>query len=266
MSDAGFTGAIPEVYDRCLGPTLFEPFAEALAARFRGFRGQILETAAGTGRVTRRLAEAAPEAAIVATDLNEPMLARAAGMVQAPNVKWRVADAQALPFDSHAFDAVVCQFGMMFFPDKAAGHAEARRVLRPGGRYVLSVWDALAHNDLSLALHEATTAHFADDPPQFVARTPFGWHDEAVLSAGLAEAGFGEIEVERVACETPAPSAREFALGMCTGSPLRTELEARVRPGELDGAVEAVCRAMTERFGEGPVRGRGRAVFVTARA
>ena len=127
MSDAGFTGAIPEVYDRCLGPTLFEPFAEALAARFRGFRGQILETAAGTGRVTRRLAEAAPEAAIVATDLNEPMLARAAGMVQAPNVKWRVADAQDLPFADDSFDAMVCQFGVMFYPDKAKGYAEARR-------------------------------------------------------------------------------------------------------------------------------------------
>ncbi|MDB5422846.1 MAG: SAM-dependent methyltransferase [Phenylobacterium sp.] len=263
--DRAFTGSIPEIYDRYMGPMLFEPYALDLARRFTGFAGALLETAAGTGRVTRALAQAlSPRAAITATDLNAPMLARAAQVVRAPNVTWREADAQALPFGDASFDAVVCQFGVMFFPDKAAGFSEARRVLKPGGRFVFSVWDSLEANDISRAVHEAVASLFPDNPPSFYARTPFGYHDEAQIRAALAKAGFGEVEVERVALPTRSGSAADAATALCTGTPLRAEIEAR-RPDGLEDVVRAVTPALAREFGQGAVVGRGQALVVSAR-
>jgi ubiquinone/menaquinone biosynthesis C-methylase UbiE len=224
----------------------------------------VLETAAGTGRVTRLLAGAlGPQAAITATDLNAPMIARAAELVRAGAVTWRQADAQALPFEARSFDAVACQFGVMFFPDKAAGFAEARRVLKPGGRFVFSVWDDLAANDFSQAAHDTLASMFPDDPPSFIARTPFGWHDQDRIRAALAQAGFTDVQVETVNLETPAASAGDFATGMCAGSPLRAELEARA-PRGLDAVVGQVRQALARRFGQGPIVGRGQALVVTA--
>jgi SAM-dependent methyltransferase len=263
-ADGAFTGSIPELYDRYLGPMLFEPYARDMAHRFAGFEGALLETAAGTGRVTRALAEeASPSAAITATDLNAPMLARASEDVRAPNVTWRRADAQALPFEDAGFDAVVCQFGVMFFPDKAAGYAEARRVLKPGGRFVFNVWDGIVANDLSRIVHEAMAAQFPDDPPGFVARVPFGYHDEDHIRGALAEAGFGAVRVEHVALPTRAPCAADAATGLCLGTPLRGELEARCPEG-LDATVTATARALSEAFGSGPIVAQGQALVVTA--
>lgn len=260
--DAVFSGSIPEVYDSRLGPVLFEPYALDIAERFRGFAGAILETAAGTGRVTRALAAAAPQARIVATDLNAPMIAKAAERVGSDAVVWRQADAQALPFGDAAFDAVVCQFGVMFFPDKAAGFAEARCVLRPGGRFVFSVWDELALNPVSLAVHEAVGEIFPDDPPAFIARAPFGYHDEARIRAALEAVGFSAIAVERVAKESNTPVAG-LAEGMCLGSPLRGEIEAR-RPGAVQAVAEAVSARLVERYGPGEVGSPMQALVVTA--
>jgi SAM-dependent methyltransferase len=263
-ADRAFTGSIPELYDRYLGPMLFEPYAVAVASRFRGFQGALLETASGTGRFTRALAEAAdPRATIIATDLNEPMLVRAAEMVRAPNIAWRQADAQSLAFDDGSFDAVVCQFGVMFFPDKAAGFVEARRVLRAGGPFVFSVWDSLHLNDMSRVAHETVASLFPHDPPTFLARVPFGYHDEGHIRDALAVAGFGEIAIERVALETPAGSALDAATGLCRGSPLSGEIEARYPEG-LQSVVEAVARALVLEFGEGEIVGHGQALIITA--
>ncbi|HEX6742348.1 MAG TPA: class I SAM-dependent methyltransferase, partial [Sphingomicrobium sp.] len=129
-----FTGNVPSNYDRLMVPLIFRPYAEELAGRARAFGpSRVLETAAGTGVVTQALSEALPDAEIVATDLNQPMLDVAAQRVRSSKIRWLAADAQDLPFDEGSFDLVVCQFGAMFFPDKVRGHAEARRVLRPGG-------------------------------------------------------------------------------------------------------------------------------------
>lgn len=263
QTDQAFVGAIPEIYDRLLGPTLFEPYARDLAARFKGFDGELLETAAGTGRVTRALVEAAPLAAITATDLNEPMLAKAAELVRAPNVRFQQADAQALPFPDHRFEAVVCQFGVMFFPDKAKAFGEARRVLRPHGRFVFNVWDDLAHNDLARGVHEAVAAFFPDDPPGFLARTPYGWHDRGVITSALTAAGFGDVQIETVALTTPTPAAADAARGLCLGSPLRGEIEAR-GADRLEPAAQAAAETLEQRFGSGPISGAGQALVVVA--
>lgn len=261
-----FVGSVPELYDRYMGPMLFEPYARELAARFAGFAGDILETAAGTGRVTRALAElTAPGARITATDYSEQMLAQAMKVVSSPKITWRQADATALPFGDASFDAVVCQFGAMFFPDKAAGYAEARRVMRDGGRYVFSVWDDIEANDLSLIAVRATGALFADNPADFMMRGPFGYHDEALIRTGLEAGGFAEVEVERVVLTTPAASARHAALAIVKGSPLGREIE-ELHPGRVDEAVEAATKALVARFGEGPPDAKGRALVVTARA
>ena len=209
MSDAAFVGSIPDLYERYLGPMLFEPYARDLARRFEGFEGDLLETAAGTGRVTRALAKAAPRARILATDLNQPMLDTAAGLTAAANVEWRQADAQALPFEGASFDAVVCQFGVMFFPDKAAGFSQARRVLRPGGRFVFNVWDDIAANEISQIVGEAVAGLFPKDPPRFLERTPFGYHDRAAIAAALAAAGFAAPQFDVVRLQLRSPSAAD---------------------------------------------------------
>jgi len=264
--DRAFVGSIPEIYDRYMGPTFFEPYALDLARRLTGFDGALLETAAGTGRVTRALVHAlGPGATIMATDLNEPMLARAGENIRATNIQWRQADAQALPFEDDRFDAVVCQFGVMFFPDKAAAYAESRRVLRPGGRFVFNVWDGLDLNDISKVVHETVASLFPDDPPAFFARVPFGYCDEARIRGELAEAGFSSVEVERVALETPAASAADAAMGLCTGTPLRNEIEGR-RPGGLQAVVQTVTEILFREFGHGAIVGRGQALVVTATA
>jgi ubiquinone/menaquinone biosynthesis C-methylase UbiE len=133
----------------------------------------VLETAAGTGVATRALASTLPPSVtIIATYLSQPMLDFATSHTDADNVTWRQADALKLPFGEGAFDAVVCQFGAMFFPDKVAAYREARRVLQPGGRFLLNVWDRIEHNELAQIVTEAVASLFPEDPPLFLARTP----------------------------------------------------------------------------------------------
>jgi SAM-dependent methyltransferase len=264
-TDKAFTGAIPVLYDHHLGPWLFEPYAADLVARVAtlGAR-QVLEIAAGTGIVTRALRAALPVGvSITATDLNQPMLDHAAARLPGSDVAWRQADAMALPFADGSFDVVVCQFGVMFFPDKPTAYREAWRVLRPGGSYIFNVWDRIDANDGSQVVSDAVAALFPDNPPQFLRRTPHGHHDIAVIRDGLAGAGFAPIVVETVERRGRAPSHRDPAVGFCLGSPLRNEIEAR-DPGRLDRAVEAAAAALAARFGTGAIETALRAHVFTA--
>ena len=243
-TDSAFAGSIPAIYNRCLGPMLFEPYARDLAGRVAGFRPKrLLETAAGTGIVTAALAEALPETDIVATDLNQAMLDVAAERISSPRVSFQAADAQSLPFPDGSFDVVACQFGVMFFPDRVGAYREARRVLGAGGTFIFNAWDSLDRNPASKAMAEAMREVFPDDPPSFIQRTPFGYHDTSRIEADLRAAGFAEISFETVVLPSRAPSAREAAIGMCQGSPLRAEIEAR-DASRLDSAVEAAARAL----------------------
>jgi ubiquinone/menaquinone biosynthesis C-methylase UbiE len=270
-SDTRFAGSIPELYDTCLVPLIFEPYAADLAARVAALDpARVLETAAGTGAVTRAMARALPEhAALVATDLNPAMLERAAAVGAARPVEWRQADAMRLPFDDACFDVVVCQFGAMFFPDKAVAFAEARRVLRPEGTLLFNVWDRIEDNELADTVTTALAALFPSDPPRFLARTPHGHADRDAIARELANAGFAAPpQFETMTARGRAASAREAAIAYCEGTPLRNEIEVRAGPDAAAGLARAtaVCTAaIAERFGAGAVDSKIQALIVSVR-
>jgi SAM-dependent methyltransferase len=204
------------------------------------------------------------EARIVATDLNQPMLDHAAARQAGENrITWRQADALALPFEDQRFDAVACQFGVMFFPDKVKGYEEARRVLKPGGRFFFNAWDQISENEFADVVTETLAKRFPQNPPRFMARTPHGYHDVEKIREELTAAGFASISIETRDDISSAPSPRDPAIAYCQGSPLRNEIEA-LDPSGLEAATEACAKAVALRFGNGPVEGRIRAHVVTA--
>lgn len=236
--DVRFSGSVPANYERYMVPLLFRPYAQLLADRARQWHpAQILETAAGTGVVTAALAAALPLAAIVATDLNPPMLEVAAQRVASPNVSFRQADALDLPFDDASFDLIVCQFGAMFYPDKVKANTEARRVLREGGHYLFAVWDRIDCNALSNLANQSLHKAFPDNPPQFMERGPFSYHERELIERDLRAAGFERIAIETVEFMSRSPSAEDAARALCYGSPMGIELE-EYGPGALDAVFE----------------------------
>jgi SAM-dependent methyltransferase len=253
LADRGFTGSIPQLYEHYLVPLIFAPYAQDLAARAAALRpARVLESAAGTGALTRQLAALLPAGAeIVASDLNAAMLDMAATLGVPRPVEWRLADAQELPFADASFDLVACQFGVMFFPDRPQAYAEIRRVLKPGGFLLFNVWDHLDSNELAATATAALAQAFPDDPPRFLARTPHGCHDVAQLRADLAAGGFErEADIVTLPLRAQAESPSGPALGFCQGTPLRNEIEARA-PGRLPELTARVAQAIGERFGVG---------------
>jgi ubiquinone/menaquinone biosynthesis C-methylase UbiE len=265
-TDKVFAGSVPENYDRYMVPLIFEPYAMDLARRAASLSpGAVLEVAAGTGVVTRALAPKLPPGASYAvTDLNQPMLDYAASR-QAPDsrITWRQADALALPFENATFDVVCCQFGAMFFPDRPAAYREAKRVLKPGGRFLFSVWDRIEENVFADDVTNALARMFPNDPPRFLARTPHGYHDTALIRRDLENAGFSGVAIETKAEQSRAPSPRIPAVAYCQGTVLRTEIEAR-EAGKLDAATDYAAAAIADKHGSGEVAAKIQAHVVVA--
>lgn len=265
-SDKVFTGSIPKFYDTLMVPLIFETYATDLAELVAAFApSAVLETAAGSGVVTRLLApQLKPDALYVVTDLNQPMLDYAASRQGADSrLTWRQADALALPFDDAAFDVVCCQFGAMFFPDRVAGYAEARRVLKANGRFVFSVWDRIEENTFADDVTNAVATLFPHDPPRFLARTPHGYHDTALIREDLHRAGFTNIAIRTHEKLSRAPSARDAATAYCHGTPLRNEIETR-DANKLALATDRAAEAIAARHGAGPVAGKIQAHVIVA--
>ena len=238
-----FKHSTPALYDRYMGPLLFEPYAKLVAERSALLQpDRILETAAGTGIVTRAVNEAVPQAQIVATDINPAVLEFAARHLDSERVTFQPADAQDLPFAEGSFDLVLCAFGVMFFPDKVRANGEARRVLRSGGHYLLVSFDCLALNPVPKAAEGAVAALFVDDPPLYMERGPFSYADPASIEEDLRAAGFTDVELETVALSSHV-SARDAAQGIVLGSPFRSEIERR-DSSALDRAANAVTEAL----------------------
>ena len=264
-ADTVFSGSIPSLYDKYLGPLIFEPYADDLASRLSALNsGCVLETAAGSGIVTRALLRSLPAGvSVVATDLNQPMLDQAAKQTASDRVSWHKVDAQALPFPTGTFDAVVCQFGVMFFPNKQKAYREARRVLKPGGRFIFNAWDRIKDNEFADVVTTAMADMFPNDPPLFLARTPHGYHAKAVILDEVRSAGFADPTLETVTRRSVAPSCRDPAIGYCQGTPLRNEIETR-DASRLGEATEAAARRISAWFGNGPVDGKIQAHVITA--
>lgn len=265
-SDKVFAGSIPKFYDTLMVPLIFEAYAADTAELVASFSpAAVLETAAGSGAVTRALApRLGAGARYVVTDLNRPMLDYAAARQGADSrIEWRQADALDLPFEDASFDVVCCQFGAMFFPDRAAGYAQARRVLRPGGRFVFSVWDRIEENAFADDVTNAVAMVFPQDPPRFLARTPHGYHDASLIREDLGRAGFADIRIETREKVSRAASARDAAFAYCQGTPLRNEIEAR-DAGLLEFATQRAAQAIASRHGEGPVAGKIQAHVIVA--
>ena len=264
-TDKVFTGSIPRLYETHLVPLIFEPYAVDLANRLTGRSvTRVLELAAGTGVATRALASALPNTvSIVATDLNQPMLDHAAAIGANRPVEWRQADAMQLPFRDGMFDAVLCQFGVMFFPDKSKAFSEARRVLKSGGVFLFNVWDHIKENEFADTVTEALEALFPKDPPRFLARTPHGYYDGSTIKRDLASAGFTAApQISTVAARSRAESPRVPAVAYCQGTPLRNEIEAR-DASRLGAATDHAAEAIAQRFGRGSVDGKIQAHIVT---
>lgn len=261
--DSVFTGAVAKFYETYMVPLIFEPYAAAMVRQVMSPDiSDVLEIAAGTGVVTRALAAGLDDrVSIVATDLNQAMLDQAAAIGTARPVEWRQADALRLPFADASFDAVLCQFGAMFFPDKAIAFAQARRVLRPGGRFVFSTWDRIAENEFADTVTTALASVFPADPPRFLVRTPHGYHDPSAITLDLVRAGFTTPpQISTITARSRAESPHVPAIAYCHGTPLRDEIEAR---GDLDHATAAAERALAQRFGTGAVDGKIQAHIIT---
>lgn len=266
--DRLFAGPIPQLYERYLVPLIFDAYASDLAARIAPLEPMaLLEVAAGTGVATRYLSAALPAtSAIVATDLNEGMLQEAKARGTQRPLDWLQADAQALPFADAAFDAVVCQFGAMFFPDKVRAFSEARRVLRRGGVLLFSVWDTIGRNEFAHAVTEGLAEFFPLDPPRFLQRVPHGYHDIEAIAAHLAQAGFRRTpEFATLTKTSRAASPRIPAVAYCQSTPLRNEIEERAK-GRLAEATETAMQELALRFGAGPIEGKMQAIVVSVKA
>ncbi len=247
---AAFVGNIPETYDRGMGPVIFVDYAALMAGRVAALNPKrVLETAAGTGIVTQALRAALPATTMItATDLNPPMLDIAERKLKdAGNLVFQPADAQDLPFPDAAFDLAVCQFGIMFYPDKPLSFREIHRVLEPGGQYLFSVWDSHVNNPYAVVVDTVIQGLFPENPPRFF-HVPFSCAAIDPLKEMLAATGFTDITISVMPFTKTIPDIDAFAHALVYGNPLNLEIRERssIHPDE---AVARIAAALRAKFG-----------------
>lgn len=257
-----YVGSVPDTYHRYLVPLLFEAYARDLADRVSVVAGAVLELACGTGVLTERLLARLPEAVqLVATDINADMLSVAeVHLGGAANLDCRIANGVELPFADASFDVVICQFGVMFFPDITAGYREAARVLKPGGRLLFNVWDSLEHNGFSRSVHEVVVTLDSENPPDFLS-LPYAYCSVDETSGQLRDAGFSRVDAITVAKRSRAASPLDVALGLAAGSPLAAQLAAR---GIGSEAVDAIAERLAQEYGPAEISAPMQAIVFEA--
>lgn len=246
-ANATFAGTIPTVYHRVLGPMWFQPYAADLASRLQADKNaKVLEIAAGTGILTEELLRTlSPGAKLTATDLNPPMLELAQARIRG-NIEWRVADALNLPFSGETFDAVACQFGVMFFPDRVKGYREIKRVLKIGGKFFFNVWGSLEENHVVGSIAKIVCAQFPKDPPTFF-DVPYGYFQRDAIATDLRAGGFEVFEIEEVKLHTGTFWAEQLAIGITQGLPLVNFFEAR--QADARAVAFEIERGLIKEFG-----------------
>lgn len=248
----GFDGSIPEHYDQHLGPLLFEYPASDMAKRVKASvpsAQKVLEVACGTGISTKHLRMALPDkVSILATDFSADMLNLAKhNLSQLKNIEHQVVDATSLPFDDGSFSAVVCEFGIMFFADKAKGMGEMVRVAEPGGLVAMNVWSSLKDNPIVAVAKDTIDRFFAQDPPKFL-NVPFGYNDVDEIKQLMHDSGLVEVEADVVSFSIDTESASNIAKGFVMGNP--TIVKINEEPGiNEDEVIEAVADAIQREFG-----------------
>jgi SAM-dependent methyltransferase len=256
-----------DLYDRHLGPALFEPYAVDLAGRVANDRaeGSVLEMACGTGILTQQLrTQLKPAVSLTATDINPGMLDYAQMKLKSvKGIDWRQGDIANLPFPDASFNAAVCQFGLMFVPDKNRAFREMHRVLVKGGQLTFSVWGCIENNPWGVIAHETVANFFPNNPPQFF-KAPFNSHDIDALRGLLTTNGFEQIEIQAIPKECLGNTAKSLAIGLIEGAPVLAEIQERgASPGPI---VDAVTKALARIGGDAPFRSTMQAIAVTARA
>ncbi len=250
---ATFSGTVPALYDQYMGPLFFEPYASDIASRITKKNIQkILEIACGTGRVTKHIRKAiSTSAELIATDLNPGMLKVASEVLRGMNVEFRVADAQALPFNDESFDCIVCQFGFMFVPDKRGAFREAFRVLKKDGRLLFNTWDRIENNPLSNTIKNIVASYFTEHDAGDFYKIPFSMHDKKEIEHLLEDAGFNNITIELVTKEGVSRSAAEGAKGLILGTPAFMEIAAidDAAPGKIVTLAE---KEISRLYGDNP--------------
>ncbi|HMQ78254.1 MAG TPA: class I SAM-dependent methyltransferase [Ignavibacteria bacterium] len=244
-----FTASIAENYEKYLAPVFFISTSKDLVSHLKGSPVKILEIAAGTGQVTRNIVKVFPEAKITATDINPGMLDVGKKIVPSGNINWQAADACELPFEDSSFDAIICQFGVMFFPDKQKAMNEAFRVLKPGGQIVFNTWDSLENNRICMIPEEVINRVFPDDPPPFY-KIPFSMYDPAEIEALMKTAGFSDIKIENKRIEGYSESPDNAVTAFTEGNPIYLQIMER-DPAILPVFQKMLKEELIKEFGPG---------------
>jgi len=239
-------------YDEFFGPLYFEPYAVEVARRIDPAGvSTALEIAAGTGRVTRHLRQLIqPSAKLIASDVDDDMLAVAKRKLGHLDIDWQHIDARELPFDDNSIDLVVCCFGYMFVPDKAKAFAEVYRVLKPQGQFIFTTWDRLENNGASYISRSIAEKYFEGPlPASYNAATSMS--DESVIRPLLQHAGFAKSTIEKVGLSGVCTSAKEAADGLVHGG-MYEEIRKR-NPAVIDEIKFKVEKQLADKFGEAPM-------------
>ena len=257
-----FSGSIPENYHHYMVPLLFEPYSKHLVSELGHLQGgPVLEIACGTGSVTGHLRKSLPrDAQLVATDISSEMLEfakRDLGHLQ--GLELRSADAMDLPFSSSSFEAVICQFGIMFLPDKRQGLSEIFRVLREGGTAYVSTWSDIAHNELLDVANQAIQALDLKEPISFTGGCRYG--DVDSIRADFEASGFQDLEFSVVTKRSKAPGIENALNSLVNGTTLASKLDEQ---DLLQAGTEAIRDSYRSAFGDGAVSAQMQAIFCKA--